>query len=244
MRKQDSPNTITDALQMYYSWMSTRDISNHYEMMGIEVSDVAVYKWICKYSTMVSKYLNDIVPRTNDRAMVRADEVWIKIAGKQNYLFASMDDDTRYWLASDTSETKFQHNAGTLLELTKKKIGKSPAHFVTDGLPAYMKSSKKVFGKKTNHVGHIHIAGRRGRGSNNKMERLNGEIRDREKVFRGLKKFDTPLIDGMKAYYNFTKKHGSLKGKTPAEQAMIEVDGKNRWKTIIENASLYKENSV
>ena len=64
---------ITGALQMYYSGMSTRDISNHYEMMGIDVSDVAVYKWVCKYSTLVTKYLNDIVPRTGN--WVRADEV-------------------------------------------------------------------------------------------------------------------------------------------------------------------------
>ena len=35
------------------------------------------------------------------------------------------------------------------------------------------------------------------------MERLNGEIRDREKVFRGLKKMDTPVLDGMRVYYNF-----------------------------------------
>ena len=46
------------------------------------------------------------------------------------------------------------------------------------------------------------------------MERLNGEIVDREKVFRGLKRLDTPLINGLKAYYNFTKKHGSLKSRT------------------------------
>ena len=51
------------------------------------------------------------------------------------------------------------------------------------------------------------------------MERLNGEIRDREKIVGGLKRFDTPLIDGLKAYYNFTKKHRSLKGKTLAEQS-------------------------
>ena len=37
---------------------------------------------------------------------------------------------------------------------------------------------------------------------------------DREKVFRGLKRFDTPLIDELKTYYNFTKKHSSLKDKT------------------------------
>ena len=107
-----------------------------------------------------------------------------------------------------------------------------------------MKSSKKVFGKKTNHIRHIHIAGKRDRDNNNKMERLNGEIRYREKVFRDLKKFDTPLIDGLKAYYNFTKKHNSLKDKTPVEQVMIEADGKNKWIILIQNASLHRENSA
>ena len=235
---------ITRTLQMYYAGMSVRDIADCFEQEDITVTYRTIYNWVAKYSKMTSDYLNEIIPRTNGRTMVRADEIWIKIRGEQKYLFASMDDDTRYWLASDMAHTKFQHNANTLLELTKEKIGKNPAHFVTDGLPAYMKSSKKVFSKKTNHVRHIHIAGKRDRDNNNKMERLNGEIRNREKVFRGLKKFDTSLIDGMKAYYNYTKKHGSLKGRTPAEQAMIEVDSKNKWITLIQNASLHKENSV
>ena len=105
------------------------------------------------------------------------------------------------------AETKFQHNADKLLELTKEKIGKSSTHFVTDGLPSYRKFSKKVFGKKTNHIRHIHIAGKRDCDNNNKMKRLNGEIRDREKVFRGLKKIDTPLIDGMKTYITISPKN-------------------------------------
>lgn len=229
---------ITRALQMYYSGMSVRDIADCFEQEEIDVSYRTIYNWVCKYSTMVSKYLDDIVPRTGN--WVRADEVWIKVKGEQKYLFASMDDDTRYWLASDLADTKFQHNTDKLLKITKKTIGKNPRQFITDGLPAYMKSSKKVFGKKTNHTRHIHIQKDM---NNNKMERLNGEIRDREKVFRGLKKMDTPIIHGMKAYYNFTKKHGALEGKTPSEQAKIIVDGKNKWKTIIQNASLYKENS-
>lgn len=238
-KKQFDYTTITGALQMYYSGMSVRDISNHYEMLGIEVSFKTVYNWVADYSKLVSKYLNEIVPRTGN--WIRADEVWIKVAGEQKYLFASMDDDTRYWLASDMADTKFQHNADNLLELTKKAIGKNPTYFITDGLPAYQKASKKVFGKKTIHTRHIHIQKDM---NNNKMERLNGEIRDREKVFRGLKKMDTPILDGMKVYYNFTKKHGALKGKTPSESALIKVDGKNRWKTMIQNASLYKQNSI
>ena len=72
--------------------------------------------------------------------------------------------------------------------------------FAGSCLPAYMKSSKKIFGKNTNHIRHIHPACKRDRDNhNNKMERLNDEIMDREKIFRGLKRFDTPLIDGLKA---------------------------------------------
>ena len=224
---------ITRALQMYYSKMSVRRIADCLEQEDIDVSYRGVYGWVEKYSKMTSKYLNGIVPRVGN--WFRADEVWVKINGEQNYLFASMDDDTRYWLASDIAETKFQHNADNLLRMTKLQAGKVPRNFITDGLPAYMKSSKKVFGKKTNHIRHIHLKGDM---NNNKMERLNGEIRDREKVFRGLKKMDTPILDGMRVYYNFTKKHGSLNDKTPAEIALINVDGKNKWKTIIQNASL------
>ncbi len=84
-----------------------------------------------------------------------------------------MDDDTRYRPASDVT-TKFRHNADTLLHLTKLQAGRSPRNFITDGLPAYIKSSKKVFGSKTSHVRHIHLKGDR---NNNKMERLNGEMR-------------------------------------------------------------------
>ena len=68
--------------------------------------------------------------------------------------------------------------------------------FAGSCLPAYIKSSKKVFGKNTNHIRHIHLAGKRDRDDdNNKMEHPNGEIQDREKVFMDLKRFYTPLIN-------------------------------------------------
>ena len=147
-----------------------------------------------------------------------------------------MCDDARFWIAKDISHTKFQHNADHLLELTKQTAGnKNPRQFITDGLPAYVKSSRRIFGKDTQHTRHIHLKGDR---NNNKMERLNGEIRDCEKAFRGLKRFDIPIIDGMKVYYNFTKKHSSLKCMTPAESAGIIIDDKNKWKVLIQNSSL------
>jgi putative transposase len=39
------------------------------------------------------------------------------------------------------------------------------------------------------------------------MERLNGEVRDREKVMRGLKKDDTPVLIGYQIYHNYFRPH-------------------------------------
>jgi hypothetical protein len=69
------------------------------------------------------------------------------------------------------------------------------------------------------------------------MEHLNGEIRDREKVARGLKKNDSPLINGYQIYHNYIRPHMSLDGKTPSEACGIKIEGENKWKTLIQNAS-------
>jgi hypothetical protein len=73
--------------------------------------------------------------------------------------------------------------------------------------------------------------------NNNKMERLNGEFRDREKIVRGLKKADSPLISGYQIYHNYVRPHMALDNKTPADKAGIEIQGENKWITLIQNAS-------
>ena len=49
------------------------------------------------------------------------------------------------------------------------------------------------------------------------MERMNGEICDREKVTCGLKKKDSPILKGYRTCHNFVRPHQSLKGKTPVQ---------------------------
>ncbi|WP_297465400.1 integrase core domain-containing protein [Nitrosarchaeum sp.] len=73
--------------------------------------------------------------------------------------------------------------------------------------------------------------------NNNKMERFNGEFRDREKVTRGLKKDESSLIDGYQLYHNYIRPHMALDGKTPSEACGITIQGGNKWKTLIQNAS-------
>jgi hypothetical protein len=73
--------------------------------------------------------------------------------------------------------------------------------------------------------------------NNNKMERINGEIRDGEKTMRGLKKKDTPILQGMQVYHNYIRPHEGLDGKTPVEACRIELKGDNKWITLIQHTS-------
>jgi len=58
---------------------------------------------------------------------------------------------------------------------------------------------------------------------------MNGEVRDREKVMRGLKRMDTPILKGVQIYHNYIRPHEGLKGATPADKAGIKVEGVNKW---------------
>lgn len=68
------------------------------------------------------------------------------------------------------------------------------------------------------------------------MERMNEEIRDRERVTRNLKKTDSSILTGMQIFHNYIRPHMGLDGKTPAELAGITVEGENKWLTLIQNA--------
>jgi hypothetical protein len=66
---------------------------------------------------------------------------------------------------------------------------------------------------------------------------FNGEVRDREKVMRGLKNSSaSKVLDGYQIYHNFIRPHEGIANMTPAEKRGIKVEGENKWITIIQNA--------
>ena len=158
------------------------------------------------------------------------------------YLFALMDDDTRYWIAQEVADSKHKHDARQLFQIGGEIAGKRPETLITDGLPAYRDAFNKEFytnnKPQSQHINAIKLTGHGNTANNNKMERINGEIRDREKVMRGLKIKETPILQGMQIYHNFIKPHEGLGGKTPSEACGIELKGENKWVTLIQNASV------
>jgi len=242
-RMKHNPKAITTALQLYFSGESLRNTMKSLRLLGVEVSHKTVYMWIKKYIGLMEHYIEKLRPKVSDTW--RADELWMKFKGDMKYVFAIMDDETRFWIAQEVAETKFKHDARKLFQLGKKVTGKKPMTIITDGLPAYNDAYKKEFRTlrkpRTEHVRHIKLKGDM---NNNKMERLNGEIRDREKVMRGLKKKDTPILKGYQIYHNYIREHEGLDGKTPAEACGITIEGKNKWLTLIQNASSYKTKRI
>ena len=52
-----------------------------------------------------------------------------------------------------------------------------------------------------------------------------------------LKKKDSLLLNGYQMYHNYIRPHMGLDGKTPAEKCGMKIEGDNKWKTLIQNAS-------
>ena len=92
---------------------------------------------------------------------------------------------------------------------------------VTDYLPANIKAFKKEFytlkKQRVEHIGMpIFIDGT----SNKAIEGMQGTIRERDKVLKGMKKEGTAKVsvDGLKAYYNYLRPHMGLEDETPVKK--------------------------
>jgi len=86
-----------------------------------------------------------------------------------------------FLIAQEVAETKEKHDARLLFYRAKRLTGKQLKTLITDGLSSYSVACDKVF-EGTNHIRKITLNGKCH--NNNKMEYMNGEIRDREKKMR------------------------------------------------------------
>ncbi len=188
----------------------------------------------------MEKYLEQIKPQVSD--VWRADELYLKIRGNMKYLYALMDDQTRFWIAQEIADTKYTADLRPLFQQGKRIAEKQPKALITDGAPNFHEAYEKEFytnrlETRTEHIREIALDGIR---HNNKMERMNGELRQREKVMRTLERPDTAILTGMQIYHNYVRPHDALKGRTPSEAAGVKVEGENKWLTLIQNAAKTK----
>jgi len=232
-----NPQGVTTAMQLYFSGESLRNVAKSLQLIGVQVSHKTVYLWIKKYTALMEKYLDKIAPHVSDTW--RADELYLKVQGNMKYLYCLLDDQTRFWIAQQVADTKYTADVTPLFREGKEVAGKAPSTVITDGAFNFSSALDRAFWREKKalaiqHVRHVRMSGDL---NNNKMERFNGEVRDREKVMRSLKRSDNPALTGYQIYHNFIRPHMTLENRTPADLAGITVLGTDKWLTIIQNAS-------
>jgi len=234
-----SPKIIALTLDLYFKGVSLRKISHHLkEFYSLNICYKSVYNWIEKYVSIMNEYVDNIQPNVGE--IWHTDEMMVSIGGNWEYLWNIMDERTRFQLASVVSKERYIRDARAVFQRAKKNCsGRKPKYIVTDGLQAYKRAVKKEFITNTHETEHLWNVGLRHHPNNNHVERLHGNIRDREKTMRGLKIENTPVVEGHRLYYNFIKPHESLGGKTPSEEAGITIDGDNKWLSLMKNAVQY-----
>jgi transposase-like protein len=234
---QFTPELITLTLDLYFSGLSLRKVArNVSDHLNVNVGYTTIYSWIQRYIPMIAEYVNALTPELSKEW--HADELFVKVRGGSEYkgnksmgfLWNIMDRQTRYLIASKVS--KFRDMDGAIVafqEAMKNVHGNTPEVVYTDSLRSYYQAIPKG-AKHTRNcgVGKPHE-------TNNRIERMNGTLRERTKVQRGWKKMDTPLSEGQRIQYNFVKPHMALEGKTPANAAGLRVKG---WKELIERAMI------
>jgi transposase-like protein len=231
-----SPETITLTLDLYFSGLSlrkiTRTLNDHFDMT---LTPMTIYRWIQKFVPRISEYVNSLKPQLSDTW--HADELFVKMKGGVNisrakldnmaFLWNVMDRKTRFLLASKLSAHRDDFGAvQAFKEATKNAHDSLPERVLTDGLNSYRDPIK--FGLKgVQHIARVGI--NKPHANNNRIERMNGTLRERVKVQRGWKSMKTQLAEGQRIHYNFVKPHVALDGQTPAQVAGIGIEGRNKW---------------
>jgi putative transposase len=225
------PRIVATTLDLYFKGVSLRKIADHLrQFYGLDMDHSTIYRWISKYTAIIEAYVATLEPEVGD--IWHTDEMKIKIGGQWTWLWNVMDEKTRFHMVSVISQTRETKDARKAFKQSKKIAGKKPHTMVTDGLRAYKAAWRAEL--YDHHQSCKHIADVALQESlNNVLERMHGSIREREKVTRGLKVDDTPILPMNMIYYNFIRPHQSLNGKTPAELAGVGVDGENKWEGLL-----------
>lgn len=229
---------ISVSIDMYFEGLSVRKIQAQIEkIFDVYVSQVTIWKWVMKYSNLVSEFVETLKPQL--LGVYHADETAIKCKGVQKWFWEIIDEQTRFLVASHLSGDRSTNEAVALFEKSMIVAKRKPISLYVDGLPAYIEGYNRVFRtmRKDIRPELIRKVGMRAINSNNLVERLHGTLKDRTRITRGLKEAKTveTLLKGWTVHYNYVRKHQSLKGKTPAQVCGIEI--KNDWHTLVREAT-------
>ena len=174
-RHRFPPDIISYAVWLYYRFnLSHRDIEDLLAQRGITVSREAIRLWCIKFGALYSKRLKRKHRGYGDTFYI--DEVFVKINGKQHYLWRAVDQDGE--VVDVYLQTKRDGAAAKrFFKRLLRSYGGEPRKIVTDKLRSYPVAHRELIPES------IHVTDQY---ANNRAEQSHESTRVRE---RGMRKF-------------------------------------------------------
>src|SRR5215471_11091163 len=133
-RHRFPPTVIQHAIWLYLRFtLSYRDVEDLLAERGLEVSYETVRRWVLKFGPLIAKQLRRHRPRPSDRWHL--DEMVVRIAGKQIYLWRAVDHEGEV-LDMLVQRRRDSRAALRVMRKLLKKQGFAPKSLVTDKLPS------------------------------------------------------------------------------------------------------------
>ena len=263
-----SAKVITTAVDLYFKGVSLRKIAEHLQAEGTEINYSSICHWIRKFNTTVQPYVDSFVP-SQVGGVYQVDEMLLHVRNENNdmnmtlenkenhtnrkfdnhysWLWNLMDSTTRFWICSKITQKRSTNDARTVFAEMKLRAP-LPKAIVHDGLPSYDEAyQKELYTLQSPRIQNIRSIGSNDKGLNPKVERLNGTVRDRETVMRGLDNAEAAqeLVDALRIHYNFIRPHQAIGGQTPAEAAGINLNlGENKVESLMRQAAIHNKDAI
>ena len=241
-KSEVSSEIVGLCFDLYLKGFSYRIIQQQIiEQFNIRVSHVTIYNWLQTYTKIIKKYTDKLKPKLS--VVWQVDDTYIhfksqkisnNIKEMEFWCWACIDTKTRFVLDMYLGLSHGRFDGMKHFHRIRSTIKQEPKVICTDGNPAYISCIRKYFP----NAKHINIKAITIEPSSSFIERFNGTIKNRTKIMRGFDEFDPcqTTLTAFQIYYNFLRPHMGLKGKTPAQEAGIDLNLKNRWVSLIRNS--------
>ncbi|MAG40194.1 hypothetical protein CMI41_04480 [Candidatus Pacearchaeota archaeon] len=248
-RMRNNPNKITCALDLFYKGVSTRKVQEHFQSFYPHNShNTTVYRWVVKYANMISDFTDRL--KVNGGCEVQVDEMEYhrreehkKKGTCKDWFIDSIDVKTRYLVSAKYFKARGQQEIKEVIGKVKYKTEGYVTTITTDGWQVYKGVVKKTWGwnlkEQKYNIIHNPVIASKGEGFNLFIERLHNSIRERTKTFRGFHgsvESADAIMKGYVIFYNFIRKHQSIKC-CPYELATgLKLKENNKWLELIKRS--------
>jgi transposase-like protein/uncharacterized protein YbaR (Trm112 family) len=215
-----------------------------YNLFNINISHQSILNYQNMYAYIFQKF-NTKYSKLNS-SICSADETYIKISGKQHYLYFAIDCFNKNIFADNLSNDREFHDCYAFYKDICNNSNMDSFDFITDGCPSYQAviNQSKVDNLFPN-VNHVKVIGLQNLDKTSKeyraykqiIERFNRTFKSYYKIQTSFKSFDGALnyIPAFIINYNFIRPHSSINNKAPVNLNFLQNIDKipDKWIAII-----------